>query len=51
MVTCNYRIIPAFTYIMCICVETATEEAVYKVIAEPQEQPEQGPEEIRKNPA
>ena len=36
---------------MCIHIESATEEVVYEVIAEPQEQMEQAPLEFREDPA
>ena len=36
---------------MCIHIESATEEVVYEVIAEPQEQTEQALQEFRDNPA
>ena len=38
-------------YFMCIPIEPATEEVVYEVIAEPQEQTEQAPQEFRDDPA
>ena len=38
-------------YFMCIPIEPATEEVVYKVIAEPREQTDQAQQEIRENPA
>ena len=42
----------AFThYLICIDIESATEEVVYEVIAEPQEQTEQAPQEFRDDPA
>ena len=42
----------AFThYFTYIHIETATEEIVYEVIAEPQEQTEQAPQEFRDDPA
>jgi len=42
----------AFThYFMYIHIETATEEIVYEVIAEPQEQPEQAQQENQENAA
>ena len=38
----------AFTHcLICIHIESATEEVVYEVIAEPQEQTEQAPQEFR----
>ena len=36
---------------MCIHIESATEEVVYEVIAEPQEQTDQAPQEFRDDPA
>ena len=42
----------AFTHcLMCIHIESATEEVVYEVIAEPQEQTDQAPQEFRDDPA
>ena len=42
----------AFTHcLICIHIESATEEVVYEVIAEPQEQTEQDPQEFRDDPA
>ena len=42
----------AFThYLICIHIESATEQLVYEVIAEPQEQTEQAPQEFRDDPA
>ena len=42
----------AFTHcLICIHIESATEELVYEVIAEPQEQTEQAPLEFRDDPA
>ena len=44
--------ISAFSHVICIRVETAPEETVYEVIADPQEPPEQAQqEERRENPA
>ena len=41
----------AFTHcFICIHIESATEEVVYEVIAEPQEQTEQAPLEFRDDP-
>ena len=36
---------------MCIHIESATEAVVYEVIAEPQEQMDQAPQEFRDDPA
>ena len=42
--------ISAFSHVICIRVETAPEETVYEVIADPQEPPEQAQqEEVREN--
>ena len=42
----------AFTHcLICIHIEPATEEVVYEVIAELQEQTEQAPQEFRDDPA
>ena len=42
----------AFTHgLICMHIEPATEEVVYEVIAEPQEQTEQAPLEFREDPA
>ena len=42
----------AFTHcLICIHIESAIEEVVYEVIAEPQEQTEQAPLEFRDDPA
>ena len=42
----------AFThYLICIDIESATEEVVYEVIAEPQEQTEPAPQAFRDDPA
>ena len=42
----------AFTHcLICIHIESTTEEVVYEVIAEPQEQTEQAPLEFRDDPA
>ena len=42
----------AFTHcFVCIHIESATEEVVYEVIAEPQEQTEPVPQEFRDDPA
>ena len=42
----------AFTHcLICIHIESATEEVVYEVIAEPQEQTEQAPQEFCDDPA
>ena len=44
MVICNYKIILALTYIICICIAVAAEEVVYEVVAEPQEPQGQAPQ-------
>ena len=42
----------AFTHcLICIHIESATEEVVYEVIAEPQEQTEPAPQAFRDDPA
>ena len=42
----------AFTHcLICMHIETAIEEVVYEVIAEPQEQTEPAPQEFRDDPA
>ena len=52
MVICNYKIILALTYIICIRVAAAAEEVVYKVVAEPQEPQGQAPQqEVREESA
>ena len=38
-------------YLICIHIESATEEVVYEVIAELQEQTDQAPQEFRDDPA
>ena len=38
-------------YFICIHIESATEEVVYEVIAEPQEQTEPAPQAFRDDPA
>ena len=38
-------------YLICIHIESATEEVVYEMIAEPQEQTEPAPQEFRDDPA
>ena len=38
-------------YFICIHIESATEEVVYEVIAEPQEQTDQAPQEFRDDSA
>ena len=45
MVICNYKIILALTYIICIHVAAAAEVVVYEVVAEPQEPQGQAPQE------
>ena len=52
MVNCNYKIIFALTYIICIHVAAAAEVVVYEVVAEPPEPLEQAQQEVRcENPA
>ena len=48
----NYKVMPAFIHcFICIHIEPVTEQTVYEVIAEPQEQPEQAQQETRENTA
>ena len=48
----NYKVMSAFIHcFICIHIEPVTEETVYEVIAEPQEQTEQASQEFRDDPA
>ena len=48
----RYLICMTFTHcLICIHIESATEEVVYEVIAEPQEQTEPAPQAFRDDPA
>ena len=47
----NYKSYCMHSHVICIRVDTAAEEVVYEVIAEPQERPEQAQQEVHEQPA